>query len=416
MATKTVWWDKNNDQHEGYIQNGLTYMDEAATTRVPVGATVQTAAGTYKMTSDGGIPTYATTRNQYAAQGHAAINAYKAAGQIQEQRINAATNAAIAEINRQKQQAETGREDADRAAREAYRAAANPFGALEEQRVRLGLDESGYAESSKLRLASDYAGQLRQNARAMNEQLQALDVKIAQARASGQYELANMMEARAQNIMQQQLSLQGNLFSGDMQAMGQAESVRQFDEQMALQREQMAAQQKQAADQNKYNLALTYIENGASAPFISEALGIPQTDVNTLIAAVKAQKAAAATVRSSGSGSGSGKKGDKGERTAFLNSLMPEITEYGDISGWLAEYGNAYKLDEEDRATLRTMWNASKVDYVSKFESVMTEVREMKTRGYRKERIVEYLDKRSDTELTDEGYRYVLEKFFPDER
>ena len=210
-TTKTQWWDKNGDVHDGYIKNGQTYLDEAGTARVPVGATVQTNGGTYKMTANGGVPTMATARNQYVQNSDAAINAYQAAGKVQEDRIKTATDAAIAEINRQKKLAEQQHVDADKAAREAYLKAANPFGALEEQRVRMGLDESGYAESSKLRLASDFAAQQVANLRAKNEQIQALDVQIAQAKASGQYELANMLEARAQNVMQQKLALESNL-------------------------------------------------------------------------------------------------------------------------------------------------------------------------------------------------------------
>ena len=234
-TTKTTWWDKENNQHEGYIKDGITYVDEAGTARVPVGATVKTNGGTYKMTSSGGVPTAATVRNQYQANTNAAINAYEAAGEVQKERINSATNAAVAELNRQKRIAETNRQDADRAAREAYLKAANPFGALEEQRVRLGLDNSGYAESSKLRLASDYAAQAVQNLRTMNEQLQSLDIQIAQAKASGQYELANMLEARAQNVMQQKVAMENNLSSLDMQAISQAESARQWEEDMAYQ-------------------------------------------------------------------------------------------------------------------------------------------------------------------------------------
>ncbi|MBQ7054124.1 MAG: hypothetical protein IJN97_02790 [Oscillospiraceae bacterium] len=234
-TTKTTWWDKENNQHEGYIKDGLTYVDEAGTERIPVGATVKTNGGTYKMTSSGGVPTAATVRNRYQQNTNAAINAYQAAGKVQEDRINAATDAAVAEINRQKKVAETNRIDADRAAREAYLKAANPFGALEEQRVRLGLDNSGYAESSKLRLASDYAATVNANLRAKNEQLQSLDVQIAQAKAQGQYELANMLEARAQTVMQQKVAMENNLSSLDMQAISQAESARQFEENMAYQ-------------------------------------------------------------------------------------------------------------------------------------------------------------------------------------
>ncbi len=410
-ATKTIWWDKNNDRHEGWIKDGKTYTDEAATTRVPIGATVQTEGGTFKMTSSGGIPTYATAKNQYETKGNAAINAYEAAGKVQQERINSATNAAIAALNNQKQTIEENRKDADRAAREAYLKAANPFGALEEQRVRLGLDESGYAESSKLKLASAYATQLNENLRAMNEQLRNLDVQIAEARASGQYELASIYEARAQNVMQQQLALQGSIFSGDMSAMGQAESTRQFDEQMAentrqfdtqteLQREQMAAAQAQREADNKYNLALTFIENGKNASFISETLGIPQADVNTLIAAVNAQK----TARSSGSGGGSG-GGKK------VDDVLSRMLSYEDDNMARAYLLSLNKYDEAERAEMMELYEEAKTategadGLGSGFNSVYASLRNVENKGLGREKAMEILQQGLDAgTLTNAGY------------
>ena len=302
MATKTVWWDKDNKQHEGYIQDGKTYTNQELTERVPIGATVNTAGGTYKMTSNGSVPTYATARNNYQNNVNKAIATYKEAGEMQKQRVQSATDASIAEINRQKALARTNMTDANNAARKAYEQAANPFGALEEQRVRLGLDESGFAESSKLRLASDYAAQTNANLRALNEQLQALDVQIAQAKASGQYELASYYETQAQNVMAQQNALQNTLYSTDVSAIAQAQNESQFNEQMAFQKAQ-------AAEQNRYNLALAYLQAGASAPFVAETLGIPQKDVDTLTSMIQAGKATKAS--GGGSGGGGGKKTNK---------------------------------------------------------------------------------------------------------
>lgn len=399
-ATKTVWWDKNNDQHEGWIKDGLTYMDEAATTRIPVGATVKTDGGTYLMTANGGVPTQATARNQYEANSNAAINAYKAAGNVQQERINSATNAAIAEINRQKQIAEQNRKDADRAAKEAYLAAANPFGVLEEQRVQLGLDESGYAESSKLKLASAYAQKQTENRRAMNEQLSMLVVQIAQAKASGQYELANMLEARAQNVLQQQIALQGNLYSGDMQAMGQEESTRQFDEQMAWQKAQ-------AEEQKKMNIASVLLDAGINSKKIADAFDMTQEEVNNLVAKINAQRA----VKVSGGGGGNPSK----INTQYLQSLLPVIKNSGlKIEEWLRDNGTAMGLDKDHIAALVMMYYANQGG--ASFDAVKTNVREMKQRGYDKARIVAYLDKVSKEELTDAGYREILETFFPDER
>ena len=324
MATKTTWLDKNNDQHEGYIINGKTYIDEAGTTRVPIGATVNTAGGTFKMTSNGGIPTYQTAKTQYQSAAQEALNAYKAASGAQEKSIQYSTDAAIAELNRQKGIAQQKRETANREAYHAYLAASNPYGAAAEQRARIGLADSGYSETSQMKLAGAYAGQLSENVRAMNAQLQELDVQIAQAKATGQYEIANILEARAQNILQQEIALQNNIFSGDMQAMGQAESTRQFDEQMAENTRQfdaqMAAQKEQAEKQSKWDLALTFIQNGKNASFISEVLGIPQADVNTLIAAVNAQRTAS---RSSGGGSGnSSKKSNSSEKSDDYETVV----------------------------------------------------------------------------------------------
>ncbi|MBQ2742302.1 MAG: hypothetical protein IJF32_05805 [Oscillospiraceae bacterium] len=422
-ATKTVWWDKNNDQHEGWIKDGKTYMDEAATTRVPIGATVQTNAGTYKMTSDGGIPTYATAKNQYEAKGNAAINAYKAAGNVQKERIDSATNAAIAELNRQKELIQTNRADADKAAREAYMKAANPFGAMEEQRVKLGLDESGYAESSKLKLASAYGQQLNENLRAMNEQLRNIDVQISQARASGQYELANMLEARAQNIMQQEIALQGNIFSGDMQALGQAESTRQFDEQMAVQKEQLAAQKEQAEADRKWELAMAFINEGKSASFIEEVLGIPQEDINTYIAAVNARKNAS----SGGGGSGIYKVAEN-ENTKYLKTLLPVIEASGlTAAEWIEEYGAGYGVTSgSDKKELIVLAgdinskientpsqsdrraNAAKSPYGTQYNNAKYVVAKMRNEGRSQTEIEAYLDTLSESELTDAGVAMIL--------
>ena len=284
MATQTTWWDKSGDAHEGYIIDGQTYLDEGGKARVPVGATVKTNGGTFQMTQNGGVPTSATAKSQYEQKSNAAIDAYTAAGEAQKRRVQSATNAAIAEINRQKAAAQQNKIDADKAAREAYRAASNPFGALEEQRVRLGLDESGYSESSKLKLASDYAAQQTENLRSLNEQLSALEVQIAQAKASGEYELANILENRAQNVLNQRTALAGNLFNADMQAISQAAQESQF-------REQMDWNKAQADEQRKMALAEIYLNAGITSPGLAEALGVTQAEADKLVAAFNAQKA-----------------------------------------------------------------------------------------------------------------------------
>ncbi len=420
----TVWWDKNGSQHTGYIKDGKTFVDENAQARVPVGATVQTAGGTFKMTDNGGVPTAATARNQFLQGTDAAINAYKAAGQIQNDRINSATNAAIAELNRQKQIAGQNRQDADRAARDAYRAAANPFGAMEEQRVRLGLDNSGYAESSKLRLASDLAAQLTANQRAMNEQLRDIDVQIAEAKASGQYELANMLEARAQNIMQNQIAKQNTLYSTDIQAMNMAENTRQFNEQMDLEREEIARAEARAKEQNKYNLALTFLENGMDSDFVIKTLGIPAEDVSAMASQIRNQRAQEAAVamakatRSGSSGGGSGKEAKPVLTFAQVNEAIEENNITPNVlSAYEYYYGEPFKVQttpEGNNGNTNTNSNTSPLG--SDYTRIFAGAAGMQVRGNNKKKIVDYLDTFGEDQLSDSGYQQIVRTLFPDER
>lgn len=414
MATKTTWLDKNNDQHEGYIINGKTYMDEAGTTRVPIGATVNTAGGTFKMTSNGGIPTYQTAKTQYQSAAQAALNAYKAASGAQEKSIQYSTDAAIAELKRQKGIAQQNREDANREAYHAYLAASNPYGAAAEQRARIGLADSGYSETSQMKLAGAYAGQLSENVRAMNAQLQELDVQIAQAKATGQYEIANILEARAQNILQQEIALQNNIFSGDMQAMGQAESTRQFDEQMAENTRQfdtqLQAQKEQAEKKNKWDLALAFIENGKNASFIAETLGIPQADVNTLIAAVNAQRTAS---RSSGGGGGS-KKSNSSSGSSGGKSYVDTMLALGSeaaVQEWLIRNN----FSESEKETLLDMYyealDAQGTKTVT-YQHVLDVIGGMYRRGKAsKEAITAYINSLEEGTLTDEELDAIIDKY-----
>lgn len=475
-AQSTTYWDVNGNPQTGYIKNGMTFTDEAMTQRVPVGATVQTAGGTFNMTDNGGVPTAATARNQFLQGTDAAINAYKAAGQIQNERINSATNAAIAELNRQKQIAGQNRQDADRAARDAYRAAANPFGAMEEQRVRLGLDNSGYAESSKLRLASDLAAQMTANQRAMNEQLRDIDVQIAEARAQGKYELANMLEARAQNIMQNQIAKQNTLYSTDMQAMNMAENTRQFNDQMALEREEIARAETRAKEENKYNLALTFLENGMDSDFVINTLGIPAEDVSAMASQIRNQRAQEAALamakatRSGSSGGGSPKPSKPvltfaqvndaikngritpsvmsayeyyygaayapgGNETDYISMALEAQRKSGlSMDDWIDEYAGIWGIDnDEDIQALRMramggggapaptgggMQTSGEAynGFGAQYNSIFKSARDRLERGQSKADIVDYLDRFDVDTLSDAGYRHILEKLFKDER
>ncbi len=413
-TTKTQWWDKNGDVHDGYIKNGQTYLDEAGTARVPVGATVQTNGGTYKMTANGGVPTMATARNQYVQNSDAAINAYQAAGKVQEDRIKTATDAAIAEINRQKKLAEQQHIDADKAARDAYLKAANPFGALEEQRVRMGLDESGYAESSKLRLASDFAAQQVANLRAKNEQIQALDVQIAQAKASGQYELANILEARAQTVMQQKLALESNLYSGDMQAIAQAESTRQWEENMAYQKEQDQKQWDYQTKTDEYNKALAKAEVLAQFGNFEgyKALGYTDEQINGMRREYEAAAAAARVKSSSGSSSAALKAQKEAETTEYLQSVLDYLSTNGlDLDTFMREEADEWGITSALKQQLRQMYMAQQAQQAAGQTGGTTEELSPKVAGTMTGASAVVIDgireKKTKTQILDEAFEYI---------
>lgn len=416
----TVWWDKSGAQHTGYIKDGKTFVDENAQARVPVGATVQTAGGTFKMTDNGGVPTAATARNQFLQGTDAAINAYKAAGQIQNDRINSATNAAIAELNRQKQIAGQNRQDADRAARDAYRAAANPFGAMEEQRVRLGLDNSGYAESSKLRLASDLAAQMTANQRAMDAQLRDIDVQIAQAKASGQYELANMLEARAQNIMQNQISKYNTLYSTDMQAMNMAENTRQFNDQMAYNKEMDQREWDYSVAQDEYNKKLEKAQVLAQIGNFDgfRDLGYTPEQVNMMKAAYAAQ-AAAQAAKSSGSRSGGSRSSGSGGSGNPKNTsdVLTTMLSFNDDSKARAYLVTLNKFDAEEREEMMELYEATKeatgkTDYGSEFNSVYSTLRRLEEKNGSRDEAMNIMQRALDAgTLTNDGYEKLKGHF-----
>lgn len=324
-TTKTVFWDRAGNQHEGYIKDGQTYMDEAGTTRVPVGSTVKTAGGTYKMTANGGIPTSATSRNLYEQNSRKAISAYDAAGEAQRKRIESATDAVLAEINRQKVEAEENYKVAEQQAREQYREAISPFGANEESLVRLGLDNSGFSESSKLKLASDYARGQVEARRALDAELRALEVSAAEARANGQNELASIYESRAQNILNHEQSVNANLFSDDANKLSYEAQIAASDK------------------EKKYDLALAFLENGISATFVADTLGIPQSDVDAMNAAVRA--AQSAKVVKGGNASG--------VDNSYLSMIIGAINASGlSAEDWLYMNASSWGLDNKYKTAI----------------------------------------------------------------
>ena len=199
-----------------------------------------------------------------------------------------------------------------------------------------------------------------------------------------------------------------------MQAMGQAESTRQFDEQMAENTRQfdaqMAAQKEQAEKQNKWDLALAFIENGKNASFISEVLGIPQADVNTLIAAVNAQR----TVRSSSGGGGGSKKSNSSSGSSGGKSYVDTMLELGSeaaVQEWLIRNN----FSESEKETLLDMYyealDAQGTKTVT-YQHVLDVIGGMYRRGKAsKEAITAYINSLGEGALTEEELDAIIDKY-----
>jgi hypothetical protein len=282
---------------------------------------------------------------------------------------------------------------------------------MEEQRVRLGLDNSGYAESSKLRLASDLAAQMTANQRAMNEQLRDIDVQIAQAKASGQYELANMLEARAQNIMQNQMSKYNTLYSTDMQAMNMAENTRQFNDQMAYNKERDQREWDYSIAQDEYNKKLAKAEVLAQFGDFNgfRDLGYTPEQVNMMKKAYdaqRAQEAALAMAKATRSGSSGGGSGT----SKNTNDVLATMLSFNDDSKARAYLLTLNKFDEAERDEMMELYDATKeaagkTDFGSGYNSVYSNLRRLEDKNGSRDEAINILQRAIDAgTLTNAGY------------
>lgn len=193
MAKEVIYQTPTGESATGYIIDEKTFKDPYGEERIEIGSVVPTAGGTYLYTGEGGVKTPGSmvgdVQKAYAAQGAELRSGYDAKTQA----IDLATQRRGAEIERQKQAANQRYADANRRAYGAYVSASNPYGALGEQTAKLGLANSGYAESSKMQLANTYQQALSANERQKNEYLNELEAAYIDAKYQGDIEKANAL-------------------------------------------------------------------------------------------------------------------------------------------------------------------------------------------------------------------------------
>ncbi|MBR5543239.1 MAG: hypothetical protein IKU65_04005, partial [Oscillospiraceae bacterium] len=183
QATSVIYQDPDGNSREGFIIDGKTYNDAAGTERIAVGSTVPTAGGTYTLTAAGSVKTPGSVADDIS-RAYAAGQTHLANANTQRQKaINTATQNSLNAINAQRKDVNRRYADTNRNTYNAYVSASNPYGAAEEQRAKLGLSNSGYAESSKLALANTYQSSLAENSRARDQYLNELDTAYREAKS-----------------------------------------------------------------------------------------------------------------------------------------------------------------------------------------------------------------------------------------
>ena len=138
----------------------------------------------------------ATARNQ----ANSAIDKYTAA---QEKNIKASTNQAITELNQGKARVDADLTKEGKSAYTDYIKSINPYGAGAENQAKQGLGSTGYAETTKMRNYNNMQNRIATARSTAEQNKQAYDNQIAQARLSQNSDLAelayNKLNAYSQN-------------------------------------------------------------------------------------------------------------------------------------------------------------------------------------------------------------------------
>ncbi|MBP5469222.1 MAG: hypothetical protein J6Z11_08270, partial [Candidatus Riflebacteria bacterium] len=119
---------------------------------------------------------------------------------------NANTEQAIKEINQQKDKTERDYQKEQRGAYQDYRAQIDDYGVNAEIRASQGLNNSGYAESSKVSMYNTWQNRVATARQALQDSMLQYDNMITQARLSNNEKLAeiayNFAKAQAQYALE----------------------------------------------------------------------------------------------------------------------------------------------------------------------------------------------------------------------
>lgn len=278
-STEVIYQTPSGKSEKGYIINGRTYKDSNGTQRIEYGSTVPTAGGTFTYTPMGGVETYTSIGNGLA-------NAYaKSANQLagfrdaRNDAIDALTRKNLEAIERQRKAADGNYARLNQQAYQSYLTAANPYGAAEEQRSRMGLSNSGYSETSKMQIAGGYQNALNENQRQKQEYLNELDNAYREAIYEGDLAKANALAEYHQLVYQHGIDAAEAIANQKNRAyeagINSLESM--WDRDMA-EREYNASRQDEL-----WNRALSLAKIGLSNEDIAKRLNVSVPTLNQMI-------------------------------------------------------------------------------------------------------------------------------------
>ena len=260
----------------GYIKNGVTYQDKNYTQRVPVGAIVNTAGGTYRMTPNGGVPTEQTQINQYNTRANRYIDEYRLSRDAYNAKVDADVAAALGRIESQRAGVNRDRDSANRASYGAYLQATNPYGAGAEQLAAVGLNNSGYSETSKLAAGTAYQQGISQNELARMAAMNELDRQANEAVLAAQGQKAEAYAEYARYLAS--MGLEYEQYASDLAANAEQRAYGKERDQLGDTR--YDDETAYSRGQDKINNMWTALGNGYYPTDAATVLNLPQENLD----------------------------------------------------------------------------------------------------------------------------------------
>lgn len=244
-------------------------------------------------------------RNQFTNQQQDLVNQWQ---QTQEQIANDNLNHQINLYNQQKEQAEKDYQKEAKASYIDYQKETDRYGVSREQMAQNGLSNSGYSESSKVSMYNTYQNRIASARQSKETAMLEFNNAIEQARLTNNATLAenaltalqqkleialegfNYKDTATQNKLNWEYNINNNYYDRykDVESQinyenEQAEAIRQYQEQMAYQREQdalaqqrweqeMAYQKQQDAIRNAQNWAQINASKDKEPPELEDKL------------------------------------------------------------------------------------------------------------------------------------------------